>query len=67
MNLPQLFKIWLQKDATGVSFISWASFSIFSLAWLVYGILHREKPIIFMNLLLMVIQALIATGVILYT
>jgi len=66
MNLPQLFKIWLHKDASGVSFISWMSFSVFSLIWLMYGILHKDKPIILMNLALVVIQALIATGAFLY-
>lgn len=66
MNLPQLFKIWLSKDATGVSITSWLSFSIFSMVWFVYGILHKEKPIIFMNLTLIVIQALIAVGTFLY-
>lgn len=66
MNLPQLLRIWLQKNASGVSLVSWASFSVFSLIWLCYGIIHKEKPIIFMNFALMIMQALIAVGVILY-
>ena len=66
MNLPQLLEIWLQKNASGVSFVSWISFSFFSLVWFLYGVIHKEKPIIFMNLALMIIQALIAVGVILY-
>lgn len=66
MNLPQLLKIWMYKDATGVSALSWSAFSIGSLIWLLYGIAHRDKPIIYMNTALMVIQALIATGTILY-
>lgn len=66
MNLPQLFKIWLYRDATGVSFVSWIGFAVFSVVWLAYGILHKEKPIIFMNLFLMVVQALIAIGAFVY-
>jgi len=66
MNLPQLLKIWLQKDASGVSLISWTSFSFFSLVWFFYGLLHKEKPIIFMNFALMIIQAFIAVGIVLY-
>ena len=66
MNLPQLLKIWIHKDAGGVSFISWMSFSLFSLIWALYGILHKDKPIIMMNIALMVIQTLIAIGVLLY-
>lgn len=66
MNLPQLFKIWLNENAAGVSFASWASFSVFSLVWFVYGIVHKEKPLVVMNFALMLIQAAIAVGVILY-
>ena len=66
MNLPQLFKIWLHQDATGVSLASWASFSVFSLIWLIYGVVHKERPIIIMNFALMIIQAGIAVGVVLY-
>jgi len=66
MNLPQLFKIWIYQNATGVSLVSWIGFTIFSIIWLIYGILHKEKPIIFMNLFLMVIQAFIALGTFLY-
>ncbi len=67
MNLPQLFKIWFYKNATGVSFVSWISFSIISIIWLVYGILHKEKPIIMMNSALMIVQAFIAVGALIYS
>lgn len=66
VNLPQLFKIWSNKDATGVSFISWASFSIISIVWFVYGILHKDKAIIIMFSALTIIQTLIAIGAFLY-
>jgi uncharacterized protein with PQ loop repeat len=66
MNLPQLFRIWITKNATGVSFVSWMGFSIISVVWLGYGILHRDKPILLMNFALMIIQALIAIGTFIY-
>lgn len=42
------------------------SFSIISVIWLGYGIVHRDRPIILMNFALMIIQALIAIGTLLY-
>ena len=66
INLPQLFKIWIYKNASGVSFISWVGFSLLSVAWLIYGIINKQKPIIYMNFALMIIQALIAIGALLY-
>ena len=66
MNLPQLFKIWVSQSASGVSFTSWISFSIISVFWFIYGILHKEKPVIFMNFALIIVQALIAIGALRY-
>ena len=66
MNLPQLFQIWLKKNAQGVSAVSWASFALFSFIWLIYGLLHKDKPLIYMNTALIVIQIFIVTGALLY-
>jgi len=66
MNLPQLFQIWIKKNAAGVSVISWASFALFSVIWMIYGIIHKEKPLIIMNTALIVIQGLIVAGILLY-
>jgi uncharacterized protein with PQ loop repeat len=65
-HVPQLFKIWLSKDASGISLISWTSFTIFSLFWLVYGIVHKEKPLIIMYVFLIIMQTIIVIGGFLY-
>ena len=66
INVPQLLKIWIQKSAEGVSFISWISFSILSGMWFVYGIIKKDKNITIMYLLLTVIQFFIALGALIY-
>lgn len=66
MNIPQLLEIWLNKSAAGVSFISWSSFAMISVMWFIYGLLHQEKPIIFMNGMLIILQSAIAVGALIY-
>lgn len=66
MIIPQLIKIWLYQDAGGVSLLTWAGFAFFSIIWLIYGFLHKEKPIIFMNTLLLIFQIMVASGVLIY-
>ena len=66
MTLPQVIKIWVNKNASGVSFVSWTSFSVLSLVWITYGIIHKEKPIIYMNLALVIAQSLVALGAFIY-
>ena len=64
INIPQLYRIWLTRDVTGISLISWIGFSLFSMVWVTYGVLHKEKPIIFLNAGLFIIQVLIVVSVI---
>ena len=66
MNLPQLIKIWMLQDATGVSLVSWVGFAVLSVVWLIYGVAHNEKPIILMNFLLLIVQIVITIGIFTY-
>ncbi len=66
MTLPQLMKIWVEKNATGVSVASWTGFLLYAIFWLIYGIMHREKPIIFAYILWVTLQALVVIGIIIY-
>ncbi|MDO8508985.1 MAG: hypothetical protein Q7S27_04850 [Nanoarchaeota archaeon] len=66
ITLPQLLNIWLEKNASGVSAISWTSYLIVACFWLSYGIIHKYKPIIFAYVIWIVLDALIIIGTILY-
>ncbi len=61
-NFPQLFNIWISKQTAGVSLVSWSFFLIGSFFWFGYGVIHKEKPIIVLNGLLISVQAGIVLG-----
>ena len=66
LNIIQILKIWTEKDASGVSIISWIGFCTFAFVWLTYGIIHKEKPIIMLNLGLIITQIIVIIEIILY-
>ena len=66
MNFLQLIEILINKDASGVSVISWTAFAIISLFWLLYGTVHKDKPIIISSFALMIIQTFIAISAFIY-
>jgi len=66
MTIPQIIKIWLHKNAAGVSAISWSSYLVIAVFWLIYGFMHKEKPIILANILLIIINIIIVIGTLLY-
>lgn len=63
----QVYKIWGEKTAEGVSIVTWLANFLFSIVWLIYGIVHKEKLIIFTHALWMLINGLVALGAIIYS
>jgi uncharacterized protein with PQ loop repeat len=66
MTIPQITKIWLERNASGVSLLSWTSYLVLTFFWLYYGILHKETPIIFNNIIWIFVYILVITGVVIY-
>ena len=66
MTIPQLLNIWIQRKTQGVSLLTWGAYAIVSFLWIIYGLYHKEKPIVLTNLLLFLLDSLIVLGVLLY-
>ena len=66
MMIPQIIKIFITKDAEGVSLLSYAAFVILSFVWFSYGVVHKEKPIIITHILWAACHITIVVGVLLY-
>jgi uncharacterized protein with PQ loop repeat len=65
-DIPQLYQIYAKKSAEGVSFFTWFLFAFFAIPWLIYGIVHKEKPIIISYALWILIDSAIVIGVLVY-
>jgi len=66
VSLPQVWKIWVYKTSEGVSMFTWGAFIISTTIWLLYGVQHKQKPIIITSILWLVVEVLIVTGGFLY-
>ena len=64
-SLPQIIEIWfIDKNAAGVSLVTWSLFLLMAVIWLVYGIVHKSWPIVISNALWIVAQAIVVLGAI---
>lgn len=43
--IPQIIRVW-SGPAPGLAILTWLLFIFFGLIWLVYAILHNQKPLI---------------------
>jgi len=66
VSIPQIIKIYFYQNASGVSTFTWTGYLIGSIFWLIYGIIHKEKPIIFSSILWIIIEIFIFIGTIIY-
>ena len=66
MTIPQVLKIWVDKNAGGISIISWLTYAVTSIFWIIYGIMHKERPIIFSSILLVIFNTLVVVGAMTY-
>ncbi|OGL30464.1 hypothetical protein A3F37_01155 [Candidatus Saccharibacteria bacterium RIFCSPHIGHO2_12_FULL_41_12] len=64
--LPQLFQIFSNHDATNVSITTWVSFALFAFIYLLYGIVHRLKPLIITNILWLIVELAAVAGILIY-
>jgi MtN3 and saliva related transmembrane protein len=65
-TFPQIYTIFFHHNASGVSAISWIIYTLLSIVWLIYGLVHKEKVIIFSNILWILMNSLVAIGAIIY-
>ena len=66
MALPQILKIYIFQDATGISTISFSLYALFNIPWAFYGFLHKEKPIVIAYSLWFLVNLSIVIGSLVY-
>ena len=67
LTLPQVYKIWHYHTAAGVSAFSWAAMALISILWIMYGLVHKDKPITYTYILWLFINSAVAIGAIIYS
>jgi len=64
--LPQVYEIFVNQQASGVSLVSWIMYLCLGLISLSYGLVHKLRPIIITQLLWSIMDILIIVGIVMY-
>lgn len=65
-TIPQLMKIFVNKNASGLSLITWIAYFFGAIILLLYSFSHKEKPLIIMYSLWVIIHIIMIIGILLY-
>lgn len=63
MALPQAYSVWVLGQTEGVSLITWASWSVFSIVWILYGMIHKAYAIVAIQTLWLFMHLAITIGI----
>lgn len=59
--VPQIVKAW-SGPAPGLAVLTWLMFMFFGVIWLVYAIAHKQKPLIFAQIVGLSCNTLVVVG-----
>jgi MtN3 and saliva related transmembrane protein len=65
--VPQVYDVFARQSAEGLSLTTWTLWTILSCFWVYYGYVHKEAPILWANLIYIVLQGLVVYGILIYS
>ena len=66
MTIPQIVQVFSQKSAAGISLWAWGTYVFTAAFWLIYGLVHKDKPLIYSSIAWIVANGLVVVGAIIY-
>ena len=66
MTVPQVLTIWMGRDASGTSLVSWVSYLVAACLWFIYGVQKGDKTIYVACVGWVVLDAAIVVGILVH-
>lgn len=64
--LPQVMEIWDKQSAENISLLTWGLFTIWAYTMLLYGFVHKAKPIIVTYIFASILNTLVVIGIFMF-
>ena len=65
--IPQIIQLYTTKSSEGLALPTWILFTIFNILWATYGVVHKDKHIIYANVFMALFNAIVVVGVLMYS
>ncbi|MFA5953836.1 MAG: PQ-loop domain-containing transporter [Candidatus Pacearchaeota archaeon] len=66
LTIPQILKIWIEKNSYSLSLVSWLTYLIGSIIFFLYALVHKEKPLIIIYLVSIIVNLAVVVSIILF-
>ena len=65
-TLPQVFQVFSTRDVEGLSMTTWLAWVLLSVIWALYGLVHKEMPIVVSNIIYVILQGAVVLAIVMY-
>lgn len=66
MTLPQVYEIFVTRNVAGVSLVTWASYLVFTVIFLIYALNKRIRPLALSYVLWLIVETAVVVGIVMY-
>lgn len=66
VTIPQIYEIYTSQQAENVSLLTWVGYLIFGIIFLIYGYIFKLRPIFYGQIIWVILQITVVTGILLY-
>lgn len=67
LTIPQVYEVWVVKNVEGISLITWSMWTVSSLFWLMYGVVHKARAVAIMQIGWISLYILVIVGVLVHS
>jgi uncharacterized protein with PQ loop repeat len=64
--LPQVLQLYESGETSGLSIITWSLFFMVNTLWGIYGVVHRDWPLIISGISVAALDVSIVIGILMY-
>ncbi len=65
-TLPQIITLFVTRDSSGLAWPTYLLLGLTNALWVVYGTVHKDKPLVSASTLFLISNTVILTGIILF-
>ena len=66
VTIPQIYEIYTSQQAENVSLLTWVGYLIFGIIFLIYGYIFKLRPIFYGQIIWVILQITVVTGILIY-
>lgn len=67
ITIPQLIQVWMTQDAGGLSLVTWSTWILIGVFWLLYGLSKNDRALVYSYMAWITVEGGVIVGILAYS